>query len=173
VGLGLKESGDLTVRDNLFVHNRVGLYVDTSPLWPDDRNRFERNVFRLNDVAVSFLGRASGNRFEGNGFRDSRVQVEVDGHGDAREAEWHGNAFDDYAGYDLDRDGTGDVPYELRSLTSDLVANTPMLAFFQGTPALALAEAIGRIVPLFEPRLLLVDPAPRMDRVSWEAPGAD
>jgi nitrous oxidase accessory protein len=173
VGLGLKESGGLSVEDNWFVHNRIGLYVDTSPLWPDDRNRFEGNAFHLNDVAVSFLGRASGNRFAGNGFRDSRVQVQVEGHGDALAADWRDNAFDDYAGFDLDGDGTGDVPYELRSLTSDLVTHAPMLAFFHGTPALALAEAIGRIVPLFEPRLVLVDPAPRMARIQPELPGAD
>ena len=65
MGLGLKESGNLRVRENLFVHNTIGVYVDTSPLWPDDRNRFEGNVFRLNGVAVSFLGRASGNEFAG------------------------------------------------------------------------------------------------------------
>jgi nitrous oxidase accessory protein len=173
VGLGLKESGDVSAEANWFVHNRIGLYVDTSPLWPDDVNRFEGNAFSLNDVAVSFLGRAAGNHFVGNGFRDSRIHVQVDGHGDAREADWRGNAFDDYAGYDLDDDGTGDVPYELRSLTSDLVTRAPMLAFFHGTPALALAETIGRIVPLFEPHLVLVDPAPRMARIEPEGPGAD
>jgi nitrous oxidase accessory protein len=173
MGLGLKESGNLRVICNLFVHNTVGVYVDTSPLWPDDRNRFEGNVFRLNGVAVSFLGRASGNEFRGNGFRDSQLQVQVDGRGDAREALWRGNEFDDYAGYDLGGDGTGDVPYELRSLSSDLVAEAPALAFFRGTLAFALAEAIGRIVPLFEPRLVLSDPAPRMTGIAWEGPGAN
>lgn len=165
LGVGLKESGNVVARDNLFAHNHVGLYVDTSPLWPDDRNLFAGNRFHLNEVAVSFLGRASGNRFAGNSFRDSRVQVAVDGRGDAREAEWEGNHFDDYAGYDLDGDGVGDVPYELRSLTSDLLAATPALAFYRGTPALVLAEAIGRIVPIVEPRLLLSDPEPRMERL--------
>jgi nitrous oxidase accessory protein len=172
VGLGLKESGDLAVRGNLFARNTVGLYVDSSPLWPDDRNRIEGNLFRLNDVAVSFLGRAAGNGLRGNEFRDSRVQVEVAGGGDARGAEWLGNAFDDYAGYDLDGDGVGDVPYELRSLTSDLVAGRPALAFFRGTPALALVEAVGRIVPLFEPRLILVDAAPRLVPLDVVGPGA-
>jgi nitrous oxidase accessory protein len=173
MGLGLKESGDLDVRGNLFARNTVGLYVDASPLWPDDRNRFEHNLFQLNDVAVSFLGRAAGNEFVANGFCDSRVQVATQGRGDARAALWRANAFDDYAGYDLDGDGTGDVPYELRSLASDLVAARPALAFFRGTAALGLAEAIGRIVPVFEPRLVLVDPSPRMARVSWEGAGAD
>jgi len=162
IGLGLKESGNVTASGNRFVRNTIGLYVDTSPLWPDDRNRFERNAFHLNEVAVSFLGRASGNAFFDNEFHDSRTHVEVDGHGDARQAEWRGNFFDDYAGYDLDRDGVGDVPYELRSLAADLVAARPELAFHRGMPALGLAEAIGRVVPLLEPRLVLVDPAPRM-----------
>ena len=173
LGLGLKESGNVRVLGNLFAHNTVGVYVDTSPLWPDDRNLFEGNVFRLNAVAVSFLGRASGNEFRANGFRDSQVQVQVDGRGDARQAVWLGNEFDDYAGYDLDADGTGDVPYELRSLSSDLVGQVPALAFYRGTPAFALAEAIGRIVPLFEARLVLVDPEPRMTRVAWEPLHAD
>jgi len=173
MGLGLKESGNLRVLRNLFAHNTIGVYVDTSPLWPDDRNRFEGNVFRLNGIAVSFLGRASGNEFQGNGFRDSQVQVQVDGRGDARQAVWKNNEFDDYAGYDLDGDGTGDVPYEMRSLVSDWVAEAPALAFFRGTPAFAMVEAIGRIVPLFEPRLVLSDPEPRMTRVAWEGPRAD
>ena len=169
IGLGLKESGNLRVERNAIVHNTTGVYVDTSPLWPDDRNLFAGNAFRLNDVGVSFLGRAEGNELRDNLFRDNQAQVVVDGRGDAREARWLGNAFDDYAGYDLDGDGVGDLPYELRSLTSDLVAGTPALAFFRGTAALALAGAIGRIVPLFEPRLVLVDPVPRMEWRSAEA----
>jgi nitrous oxidase accessory protein len=173
VGLGLKESGELRIEDNLFAANTVGIYVDMSPLWPDDRNVFARNVLRLNDTAVSFLGPARGNAFLGNGFRDSQVQVAVGGRGDARGAEWRGNEFDDYAGYDLDGDGTGDVPYELRSLASDLLAEAPALAFFRGTPALALTEAIGRLVPLFETRLVLVDAAPRTTRVHWQGGDAD
>ena len=44
---------------------------------------------------------------------------------------------------DLERQN---VPYELRSLSSELVAESPSLAFFRGTPALGFAEAIGRAV---------------------------
>jgi nitrous oxidase accessory protein len=173
IGLGLKESGNLQIEQNLVVHNTIGFYVDASPLWPDDRNRFASNVLRLNGVAVSFLGRAEGNDFLGNTFRDSQVHVQVDGRGDAREATWRGNAFDDYVGYDLDGDGTGDVPHELRSLASDLISEAPALAFFRGTAALAVAEAIGRIVPLFEPRLVLVDSEPRMTGADLGGPLAD
>jgi hypothetical protein len=67
----------------------------------------------------------------------------------------------------------GDVAYELRSLSEDWISRFPALAFFRGTPALALAEAIGRIVPLFQPRLVLSDPEPRMARVGWGSAHAD
>ena len=47
----------------------------------------------------------------------------IEGGGDAADVAWSGNYFDDYAGYDLDRDGIGDVAYELRSFEDDLTAH--------------------------------------------------
>ena len=162
IGLGAKESGNLRVVDNQFLHNTVGVYLDSSPLYPDDRNVFEGNAFRFGEAGVVFHSSPDRSSFRGNVFADNRDSVRVEGGGNALGVEWRGNDFDDYAGYDLDGDGVGDVAYQLRSLSSDLVAEAPSLEFFRGTPALSLAEAIGKIVPLFEPRLLLVDPAPRM-----------
>jgi nitrous oxidase accessory protein len=162
VGLGLKESSHLEVRENALLANTVGIYVDTSPLEPGEPNLFERNAVRLGGAGVVFHGSARGNRFLGNSFRDNHAQVRVDGRGDALAAEWRGNDFDDYAGYDLDGDGIGDVPYALRSLSSELTGRAPALAFLRGSPALALVELLGRVVPLFEPRTLVVDAAPRL-----------
>lgn len=167
MGLGSKESGNLEVEGNWFVGNRVGVYLDTSPLYRDHFNRFASNAFRFGGNAVVFHGVVDRNRFHDNSFRGSRTHVEVEGRGDATAAEWRRNEFDDYAGYDLDGDGFGDVPYELRSLSAELTARRPSLAFFRGAPALALIELVGRIVPLFRPRLILVDPEPRMH---WSAP---
>ena len=162
VGLGAKESGNLVVADNLFAGNSIGVYLDTSPLDFADQNRFERNAFRFSDTAVVFHGGADRNAFFDNSFRDNQSQVGVEGRGDAMDAEWRRNDFDDYAGYDLDGDGFGDIAYELRNLSDQLIARHPELAFFRGSAALGLVSVIGRIVPLFQPRTLLVDPQPRM-----------
>jgi nitrous oxidase accessory protein len=78
--------------------------------------------------------------------------VRVDGGGDALGNEWASNDFDDYAGYDLDHDGVGDVPYELRDLADGLVARSTDLTFFTGTPALALVSLAGHVVPLMAPK---------------------
>lgn len=162
VGLGLKESGNVRMERSWIVGNTVGLYLDTSPLEPDEWNRFEGNAFRFGEVAVVFHGRAARNRFLANRFADQDEPVRVEGRGDARAAEWRGNDWDVYAGYDLDGDGVGDLPFELRSLAADLAATHPSLRFFRGTPAMALVEWAGRVVPLFRPETLLVDEKPAM-----------
>jgi nitrous oxidase accessory protein len=168
IGLGLKEAGNLRVAGNLFVHNTTGVYVDTSPLWLSDRNVFEANVFRLGDVGVLFHASEHRNSFERNSFQDNASAVRVEGRGDALGVEWRGNYFDEYAGFDLDGDGIGDFPFELASLASSLEGGAPSLAFFAGTPALAAIEAVGRIVPLFRPHPILVDPEPRVAPLPWE-----
>lgn len=173
MGLGLKEAGNITVVENRFIHNTVGVYLDTSPLQQDESNLFERNVFRLSEVAVVFHSSQARNTFKGNSFRDNYVQVRVEGGGDAMGTEWTGNDFDDYQGFDLDQDGVGDVAYELRSLSSDLVSRYPDLTFFRGSAALALVSAAGEMVPLLAPRTVLRDERPRMAPLKLEEPRAN
>jgi nitrous oxidase accessory protein len=165
-GLGLKESSGLDVAGNVLVKNTVGMYIDSSPFQPEMPNRFTRNIVRLSETGVLFHSSPHENFFTGNSLRDNFQQVRVDGGGDALGVAWSGNDFDDYAGYDLDGDGVGDVPYELRSLTNRLTSTYPALAFLHGTPSLALLEAVSFILPLFQARTLLVDPAPRMAPLS-------
>jgi len=172
MGFGAKESGSLELTENWLVGNTVGIWLDTSPLDLRNGNVFRRNVLRLGDTGVVFHGRVEGNRFERNSFRDNGTAVRVEGRGDARAALWWRNDFDDYAGYDLDGDGIGDLPYELRSLSGELTARTPSIAFFTGSLAMALVEVIGRLVPLFQPQVVLVDPEPSMAPLVLKAPDA-
>lgn len=164
MGVGLKESGDLTIERNLLRHNTLGFYLDGSPLQNDEHNLFSANLIELSQTAVVFHSSPARNAFLGNAFRDNDTQVMVEGGGDALGITWEGNDFDDYQGYDLDGDGTGDVPYQQHSLSDDLVAHHPSLAFFQGAPVLALVRAAGHVVPLLAPRPLLSDPKPRRHR---------
>ncbi|MEO6807513.1 MAG: nitrous oxide reductase family maturation protein NosD [Isosphaeraceae bacterium] len=163
MGLGAKDSGNLVVTDNRFVKNNMGLYLDSSPFGRDETNVVRGNLFALCDAAVVFHSSQIHNTFAGNTFRDNQAQVRVEGRGDAMGVTWTGNYFDDYAGYDFDRDGFGDVPYEPRSLSNQLLGVRPELAFFQGTSALSLLEMVGRVFPLYQPTPVLVDEAPRME----------
>lgn len=162
VGLGCKESGDLDVSENAFLANTVGVYLDTCPLYVDDHNRFRGNRFQFSDAAVVLHGSEQRNLFQGNQLASNRWPVRIEGRSRAEGVHWEGNWFDEYRGYDLDGDGVGDVPHEVRSVEADLVVRYPSLAFFRGTAAMALVEAVGRLVPLYRPTTLLVDPQPRM-----------
>jgi nitrous oxidase accessory protein len=162
MGIGVKEAGRIVMRDNTLADNTVGIYLDQSPLDERDHNWIDGNRLAAHDRAIVFLGGAARNHFRGNVFRANALAVAVDGGGDASAAEWRGNDFDTYLGYDLDRDGVGDIPHEERSLSSEWTRHAPALALFRGTPALALVEWLGAAVPLFRPTTLLSDPAPRV-----------
>lgn len=173
MGLGIKESGNLSVSDNFFVSNTKGVYMDTSPLNQEDFNRFERNAFYHSEVAVLMHGSEHRNTFSDNAFVSNHSQVEVEGGGDALGVEWRENAFDDYAGYDMDRDGYGDIPYELRRLSSQLASTYPQLLFFRGAITLELLDAISLLFPLVEPQTTLIDSRPKMSAATWNGGHAD
>ncbi len=163
MAIGLKESGNLVIARNTLVHDAVGVYIDTTPLQLGDTLDVRGNRIALDQVGMVF--HASGHRMtiEDNDFSDNDSQVRVDGGGDATDVDWHGNYFDDYAGYDLDGDGTGDIAYELRSTSAELISEHANLALFRGTPALGLVDAASHLDPLFQPALVLADPRPRME----------
>lgn len=160
IGLGVKESGNLVVEDNWFVQNTTGIYLDTSPLDLAHENFFRRNVVRLCDKGVAFHASARRNTFHANMFADNGVLVAVGGDGDVLGCEFRGNHYDTYRGYDLDGDGVGDVAFEFRQLSTQLVGKYPDLALLHGSPAMHLVDLVGEVLPLFAPKLLLRDEQP-------------
>jgi len=168
MGLGIKESGNLTVSDNAFIANSKGVYMDTTPLEPDDFNTFENNAFFHSEVAVLMHSSEKRNAFVGNTFVSNHSQLQVEGGGNALGVDWEGNSFDDYVGYDLDGDGYGDIPYELRRLSSQLESTYPQLQFFRGAITLQLLDAISSLFPMMEPETTLIDPRPKIGALEWK-----
>jgi nitrous oxidase accessory protein len=162
IGLGFKDSDDVTASRNWLVANTTGTYLDNTPRTPDHPVLLEGNVLALNDVALRLHGADKGNgiALRGNDFRDNPTMVEVDGGGDAMGLTARGNHYSDYEGYDLDHDGTGDVAYEIRTLSSELTETHPSLKFFHGTPALGAIDAVSHAVPVLSQKKLFRDPAP-------------
>jgi nitrous oxidase accessory protein len=161
MGIGLKDSGNVLIANNELSNATTALYLDSSPLNPADRVLTTGNRIVLSDRAIVFHGSSRGNRVDRNVLAGNGAQVVVEGGGDARDALFTDNYYDDYAGYDLDGDGWGDVPHEERSLAADVARDRPDLAFFAGSPALGIVEAIGKLVPLFAPKTLMRDERPR------------
>lgn len=170
IGIGFKDSDAIHVDGNWIVANTTGAYLDNTPRTEADPVKVSRNVFALNDLALSFHSAERGLHVVENDFRDNALQLDVEGGGDALSTEFRGNHYSDYEGYDLDRDGRGDVPYEVKALASGLIADRPAIRFFHGTAAMSLVEAVARAVPMLGSRRLLSDPEPRFSSPDWREP---
>ena len=83
-----------------------------------------------------------------------------------------GNYWDDYRGYDVDRDGTGDVPHRPVRLFSVIVERQPASLILMRSTFATLLDAAERVLPSLTPDAL-VDSAPAMKRISFRLVPAD
>ncbi len=160
-GIGIKESGNIEIKENVIFNNKIGLYLDYSPFKLGQKNQISNTLFTYNDTAIVFQKSEKNNLFADNNFIYNSRQVFVEGRGDTKEILWKNNYFDDYRGYDLDRDGFGDIPYQIFLYSDSLIEDLPTLQFFRSTPAWTILEIFSRLFPLYSPRLILTDPKPR------------
>ncbi len=164
IGIGMKETSNVTVEDNWIVYCAQGIYLDVSPYEPETTNRFFRNQIAYNGVGVTLHSDWQGNIFEDNEFRGNFVQVAVRGGGGALRNAWARNYWDDYEGFDRDQDGTGDTPYELRAFADRIWLDVPEASLFRASPVLEVIDFLDRLAPFSEPTLILRDRAPRFER---------
>ena len=162
VGVGFKESDGVDVEDNWIVANTTGTYLDRSPRSADTPVVFDHNVFALNDVALRLHSSEEGLTFRDNDFHQNVTDAEVEGGGDALAVTFEGNHWSEYEGYDLDRDGIGDVAFEVKQLSGELTNSRPALQFFAGTGAMSVVDAVAHAVPVLAAHRVLVDPRPSM-----------
>ncbi len=165
MGIGLKESDRVTVAGNRLLASTTGLYLDSTPHRSDSFADVRDNLIAYDHVGVRFHGVHPGAVFAGNDLHENHTQVRVDGGGQAAAAEFSGNRWSDYVGYDLDRDGIGDLPYAPRSLARSVVDRRPAAGFFDGTPAAALLDLLAAAFPMWSPPPLITDPRPRLGRL--------
>ena len=163
-GLGLKEINNGVFEGNRLVNNRVGVYIDSSPLRPEALVEFARNLFAYNDIAALMLPNTHHNRYSENIFLENNEQIAVAGAGELVENEWavagRGNFWSDYTGYDAGRDGIGDVPYASKSLYENLMDKHPELRLFQLSPAVDALDLAAKAFPIFPPQPKMADPSP-------------
>lgn len=168
MGVGFKESSGVRVEDNAILYCAKGLYLDVSPYEPDLHNVIERNQIAYNGIGVVFHTDWTGNEFRDNSFVGNFVSVSVRGGGGAARNVWERNHFDDYEGFDRDKDGTGDTPYELRAYADRIWMEIDAAQFFRGSLVLEAIDFLDRLAPFSNPTLVLRDAAPRFER-----PGAE
>ena len=163
-GIGLKDMDDSVIVGNRFLDNRVGAYIDGSPRELDSIGIIEDNLFAYNDTGMELLPSVRHNRVRNNSFIENEQQVVVAGGGQLVANEWtadgRGNYWSDYAGYDANGDGLGEIDYRAERLLDSLISRQPELRLFLYSPVINAVDFAARAFPLVRPQPILVDTLP-------------
>lgn len=161
-GLLLKEIADGRLTDNLFANNTTALVADGA-----ERLVATGNLFAHNGRAVRLLANSGAARFLANAFRGNSFDLVVNSRRSA--TTFTGNYWDAYRGWDLDRDGTGDVPHHPVRLFALMVERAPSAMLLERSLMVRLLDAAERALPALTPESLN-DPEPRMRPPAEPAP---
>ncbi|HVE32537.1 MAG TPA: nitrous oxide reductase family maturation protein NosD [Gemmatimonadaceae bacterium] len=155
-GLLLKEISDSRLESNRFLHNTTGLLADGANRLVAIHNEFVNNGWAVKLDASTLDGRFEHNDFLGNSF-------DVASNSRSPTTTFAGNYWDGYRGYDLDRNGVGDVPHRPVRLFSLLVEHHPPALILMRSAFADLLDGAERIIPSLTPETL-VDSTPAMRR---------
>jgi nitrous oxidase accessory protein len=153
-GLLLKEISDSRLVNNTFTHNTSGLYADGAT-----RLQAIHNTFLNNGWALKLQSSTEDALFQANNFAGNTFDVTTNSR--STSSKFTGNYWSAYKGYDLDRDGTGDVPHRPVLLSSVVVAQHEPALILMRSNFLELMDAAERVIPALTPATLQ-DPAPSM-----------
>ncbi|HEY0971896.1 MAG TPA: nitrous oxide reductase family maturation protein NosD [Gemmatimonadales bacterium] len=157
-GLLLKEISDVRITGNTFAGNSTALFADGT-----NRMVVEGNAFLRNGFAVRLRANAQESRFAANDFAGNSFDVATNSRYNS--TEFRGNYWDAYRGYDLDRDGVGDVPFRPVRLFSLLVEHYPPTLALMRSLLVDLLDAAERVIPALTPETL-IDSSPAMRRIT-------
>jgi nitrous oxidase accessory protein len=165
MGIVVKDVKGVRIAENVIARNRVGLRAEGTRRLSDAEAVVLRNRFDSNDQAVSLFSSADLG-FAANTFEANLTDIQADDRSVARANDWTyqgtGNRWSDYAGYDLDGDGVGDIPHTASGALQLLLADVPALQLYRGSPAL---HALDSAQELWEAdrAVVVADSAPRVD----------
>lgn len=157
-GLLLKDITHSTILNNRFIRNTVGLYSEAS-----SEVEIRGNVFELNGYAVNIKSSSRRNHFEANDFIENSFDVTTDS--PRNNNSFRANYWTTYEGYDLDRDGIGDVPYHPVRMFSVITQRRPESIVLLRSMLIGLLDTAERVMPVLTPKTLS-DEYPRMERIN-------
>ncbi|RYY99590.1 MAG: nitrous oxide reductase family maturation protein NosD [Chitinophagaceae bacterium] len=143
-GLLLKEISDARILENRFETNTVGILMEST-----NRVGVGRNVFRANGWALRISASCNDNTVQYNSFTANSFDVATNG--TLMLNRFHRNYWDKYEGYDLDRNGIGDVPYHPVSLYSMVIEQNPPAAILMRSFMVSLLDKAEKALPGLTP----------------------
>ncbi|WP_261793665.1 nitrous oxide reductase family maturation protein NosD [Psychroserpens burtonensis] len=158
-GMLLKEINDAEIIGNTFEENTIGINVEGS-----NRIIYKHNNFKHNGWAIKVRGACYANQFTENNFLYNSFDLAYNSK--INDNVFDGNYWSNYTGYDLDKDGVGDVPYRPVKLFSFIVNRTPETIILLRSMFIDIIDFSEKVSPVFTPDNLL-DNNPLIKKVTW------
>lgn len=163
LGIGLKDASNFTLRDNTIIYCARGLFIDRSPFQPDTNNTISGNRIIYNSEGIHFHSLSLNNIFTGNTFKGNIENVINDSYNTKiTQNRFDGNYWDDYEGFDKNRDGIGDGAYHYYAYADKVWLLNPNVKFFYGSPVITVLNFLAKLAPFSQPVLLVKDAHPKM-----------
>lgn len=153
-GILLKEISDSRIYNNVFHQNTVAILMEGTNRIDVRQNSFTQNGWSMKVQASCADNSFSSNNFQGNTF-------DVATNGTAQLNHFYSNYWDKYEGYDLNRDGVGDVPYHPVSMYAMIIEQNPNTLMLLHSFMVALLDKAEKAIPSFTPENLR-DEKPQM-----------
>ena len=143
-GMLLKEISDSYIFNNRFVGNTSGIYMEGT-----NRIIVEKNIFQDNGWGMKIQASCMDNTIRSNNFISNTFDISTNG--SLVLNTFDGNYWDEYEGYDLDKDHIGDVPFRPLSLFSVLVEKNPPTMLLYRSFIVSLLDRSEKIIPTLTP----------------------
>jgi len=158
-GLLLKEINDAEIIGNIFEENTIGINIEGT-----NRITYKNNDFIRNGWAMKVRGACYANRFVNNNFLYNSFDISYNSN--LNDNEFDNNYWSSYTGYDLDKNGVGDVPYRPVKLFSYIVNRTPETIILLRSLFIDIIDFSEKVSPVFTPDNLL-DNRPSTKKIEW------
>lgn len=150
-GLLLKDITDSEIKNNRFIKNTTAIFMEGS-----NRIHIENNQIEGNGWALKIQASCEDNMLTNNNFINNTFDVATNNL-TLMQNTFIKNYWDKYEGYDLNKDGLGDVPYRPISLFSVIVEQYPMTMLLFRSFISKLLDRTERVMPSLTPEKLKDD----------------
>jgi len=158
-GILLKDIYDSEINSNFIYRNTIGLLFDNA-----NNLKIQNNIFLENGIAINLFGSSSNNEFFRNDFIGNIFDVSTNSF--YANAFFNENYYDTYNGYDINKDGFGDVPHRIIKLFSVLINLHPSLYLLLRSPLENILDSIEKAFPVIIPSIL-EDKKPKMKPINY------
>lgn len=147
-GILLKDISNSYIKNNQFVQNTVAIHMEGS-----SRIDIGNNIFKANGWALKVQASCDDNTFHHNNFFGNSFDVATNGTKTLNQ--FYNNYWDKYDGYDINKDGIGDVPYHPVSMYAMVVEQNPTTLVLMRSFIVSLFDKAEKAIPGLTPENLI------------------